>query len=396
MPPHQTHQSEPPSNPAQNGPLSAATVHLSHRADWGNSVDAAIVNLAATEGLHAQRTASWITKKSMWDIDSLEQICSLSVSNSVGGEVLYRTEHGLVQIHRRGTSLGFRIAAATQAEAELAEALMRELLPPQQQSVEWDGRIDVRLWSAGETGPSYFTRTLEVPLLDEIEANYPNAVLQKLRNLKSFTPPPDRGRLVLLHGEPGSGKSHAVLSLGGEWRGWADINLITDPERLLRDPNYLMTVMSGGPGIDDFMSYTDPTDEFSRRRRGKSNDRWKIIVLEDAGEFMSVQARAETGQALSRLLNMTDGIIGTASRAMLIITTNERLGDLHPAVSRPGRCHMEVDFGALDADRIAAWCRANGVEELPSAQSMTLAELFAWKRGDRPADASQKGFGFAA
>jgi hypothetical protein len=396
MPSHSSHQPIAPPTPSQGGQLTAATVHLSHRADWGNSVDAAIINLSATEGLSAQRTASWISKKSMWEIDSLDQICSLSVSNSVGGEVLYRTEHGLVQIHRRGTSLGFRIAAATQAQAELAEALMRDLLPPQQQSVGWDGKIDVRLWSAGETGPSYFTRTLEVPLLDEIEANYSHVVLHKLQSLRSFTPPPDRGRLVLLHGEPGTGKSHAVLSLGGEWRSWADINLITDPERLLRDPNYLMTVMGGGPGMDDFMSYTDPTDEFSRRRRGKTEDRWKIIVLEDAGEFMSMQARAETGQALSRLLNMTDGIIGTASRAMLIITTNERLGDLHPAVSRPGRCHMEVDFGSLEADQIAAWCQTNKVDETPRAQRMTLAELFAWKRGDRPVADEQSGFGFAA
>ena len=363
---------------------------------WGNYVDSKMSNLSEAEGLLALRSVSWQSSKSMWDIEDLELVCSMSVEDGQGGEVLFRTAFGLAQAYRSGTSLSFRIAAATQGNAVKVEELLRERLPERKQTTGWDGKIGISLWSMGEGGPGHFSRVLEAPLLDEIADNYSHRTLTRLKYLRSFEPPPENGRLILLHGDPGTGKSHSVMALGAEWRDWADLHLITDPENVFRDPNYLMTVMGGGRSYDDLIDYAEPGDELATRRLQRSEPRWKIIVLEDAGEFMSVQARAQTGQALSRLLNMTDGIIGSASRAMLVVTTNERLGDLHPAVSRPGRCHLEIDFLPLGPDEIATWCERNQVDELPRAQRMTVAELYAWKRGERPVADNQTGFGFAA
>jgi hypothetical protein len=387
---------ELPSSAGRLPGVLASGVGYVHQYTWGNYVDSKMPSLSEAQGLFALRSVSWQSRKSMWDIDDLEVVCSMSVEDSQGGEVLVRTAYGLAQAFRRGTSLTFRIASASQEDAAKVEEMLRERLPERKQATGWDGKIGVSLWSIGEGGPGHFSRTLEAPLLEEIAHNYSHRTLTRLKYLRGFEPPPENGRLILLHGDPGTGKSHSVMALGAEWREWADVHLITDPENVFRDPNYLMTVMGGGGSYGDLMDYTEPGDELAIKRLKRSERRWKIIVLEDAGEFMSVQARAQTGQALSRLLNMTDGIIGSASRAMLVITTNERLGDLHPAVSRPGRCHMEIDFLPLGPDEIATWCERNDVDELPRAQRMTVAELYAWKRGERPAAENQTGFGFAA
>jgi AAA+ superfamily predicted ATPase len=48
--------------------------------------------------------------------------------------------------------------------------------------------------------------------------------------------PPSGGRLVLWHGEPGTGKTSAIRALANEWRDWADFQFITDPEEFLANP----------------------------------------------------------------------------------------------------------------------------------------------------------------
>src|SRR5919202_1966205 len=89
---------------------------------------------------------------------------------------------------------------------------------------------------------------------------------------------------------------------------------------------------------------------------------WRLIVLEDAGELMSASARAEIGQGLSRVLNLTDGLLGQGVRALLLVTTNEPIGRLHPAVRRPGRCWASIDFGPFEPAEATAWLALQGVD----------------------------------
>ena len=104
----------------------------------------------------------------------------------------------------------------------------------------------------------------------------------------------------------------------------------------------------------------------------------RLLVLEDADELLRVDAKRATGQALSRLLNVADGFLGQGVRMLLLITTNEPLGRLHPAVIRPGRCLAEVEFTPLTAGESAAFL-GPGHERAPDG--LTLAELFE-RRGD--------------
>lgn len=131
---------------------------------------------------------------------------------------------------------------------------------------------------------------------------------------------------------------------------------------------------------------------FSARDRVPDPAKWRLLVLEDSGELVRADAKAETGQALSRLLNVVDGLIGQGLRILVLITTNEELGKLHPAISRPGRCLSRTEFSLLDKGSATAWLNKRGVpDEIGEAAS--LADLYAIASGhERPPVASKIGF----
>src|SRR5205085_11732849 len=86
--------------------------------------------------------------------------------------------------------------------------------------------------------------------------------------------------------------------------------------------------------------------------------------------------KKETGQALSRLLNVTDGFLGQGLRVFVALTTNEPLARLHPAIVRPGRCVAEVHVDKLARAEAAKWLGA-GYDGVVPANGATLAELYA-------------------
>ena len=78
-------------------------------------------------------------------------------------------------------------------------------------------------------------------------------------------------------------------------------------------------------------------------------------------------------------------------RVLALVTTNEEIRRLHPAVARPGRAAANVEFGPLSAEEAGAWLASRGIDEVRQ-EPRILAELYAQVDGDGGSVARSVGF----
>jgi len=244
-----------------------------------------------------------------------------------------------------------------------------------------DESVTIGFWHRNRHGAARrVERSVAAVRWPAIRCNYARSVAAAFDQVAALEPEHLGGRLLMLHGPPGTGKTTALRALAHAWHRWCRVDFVLDPDELFGDISYLMNVLLDRD-TDDLDDAADEDEDADHDRAGRRK-RWRLLVLEDCDELIHAGAKRSAGQALSRLLNLTDGVVGQGLDVLVCLTTTEDIHRLHPAVTRPGRCLAQLHVDRLPRAEALAWL---GRSEAPPAglgpDGATLAELFAL-RGD--------------
>lgn len=190
--------------------------------------------------------------------------------------------------------------------------------------------------------------------------NYAPAVLRDydhvVTDLRGTSP---CGRLIILAGAPGTGKTFIVRSLLTE---------VPQAAYILVPPH----LVEGLSGPELLPALTGIKNEF----QGPI-----VLIIEDADKVLVSRDRGDM-DAISSMLNLGDGILGAILDIRILATTNAKELEMDPATRRKGRLCRYIEVGPISGEQASkVYNRLTGkLKEFKS--ETTLAEIYGDARED--------------
>lgn len=105
------------------------------------------------------------------------------------------------------------------------------------------------------------------------------------------------------------------------------------------------------------------------------NDGGGLMIMEDADNILR-DRETFNNDMMSRLLNLSDGIVDTAGAKFIFSANINNRDDVDSALTRPGRCFDVVEFRELDYNEALNLANAIGTDLYKKKDSYTIAEIF--------------------
>lgn len=193
---------------------------------------------------------------------------------------------------------------------------------------------------------------------DLIRENY-SAVVQDAydRLVKDLTSSQPRGRLSILKGPPGTGKTYMVRALIENVKKGMFVLIPAEMISQLDGPTFLPTLIEMKESFEN-----GPI----------------ILVLEDADDALT-KRDATNMSSVRALLNLTDGLLGSSLDLRILCTTNAPRNELDTALTRSGRLTEIIDIGKLNREEAQKVLDKLGYSSFPllSQNEFSLAEIYA-------------------
>ncbi len=135
-----------------------------------------------------------------------------------------------------------------------------------------------------------------------------------------------KGRLVMLEGAPGTGKTFMIRALVTD--------LVNDAKCIVIPP-HIVADLSAPSLLPALLGARDLGMPM-------------VLILEDADECMIDREKNGNVKNLASLLNLSDGLVGSALDLRVVATTNRRIAHVDKALLRPGRLIRRMHAGPLD------------------------------------------------
>lgn len=198
----------------------------------------------------------------------------------------------------------------------------------------------------------YYLSSIDIkkPLITDLGLHYGKSFVPVHDKIIKNLNKKDGKGIVLLHGVPGSGKTHYIRYLISEIENKTLIYVPPDMAKEISSPDFLPFLMQ---------------------------NQNSVLIIEDAENIVKDRNDASTSsQAVANLLNLSDGLLGDAMHQQIIATFNCDLKTIDPALLRKGRLIANYEFNKLDLEssKILSDKLGMGTEQI--TEPMTLAEIY--------------------
>ncbi|MBK9926375.1 MAG: AAA family ATPase [Anaerolineales bacterium] len=155
--------------------------------------------------------------------------------------------------------------------------------------------------------------------------------------------------MILLHGEPGTGKTTYIKHLISKFKEKKFIFIQNDFVKELLKPSFVAFLLQNKDAL---------------------------LIIEDAEKVVVARDSSTDESVVSTLLQLTDGLFSDFLNIKIICTFNTNLERIDKALLRKGRMIAKYNFTPLSAEKTAALAKKLGHEGVTG--SLTLADIFGY------------------